>query len=512
MLSSLHDRLLEKYARLIGALCDPARRMRTMFWLALAYAACWALYATIAKSSQGINADMAEMVVWGRNPDWGYPKHPPLLGWVLGAWFAVFPLADWAFHVLAAITLAAGLWLSFLLAGLWLDGEKRAVAPFLLALIPFYNFIGLKFDQNSALIPLWALTTWAFVRSLRTNCGVSAAIAGAGAAAAMLTKYWSAFLILALIVAALTHANRKQYFRSIAPWITTGVGAVLIAPHVVWLIANDFPPLKWVGTRRTSQSLLDALRSLSEYSLGTLGYCALALIVYVIYVRPSRAALRDTLAPPADPMRCTVGIVFWTPLLLPVLMAFALKTNLLSLWNTPALGLLPAVLMSSPLVTVTRDAAARIAATSVTVSLLALLASPIVAGVTLRAGVENHAAYAREAATRVETEWQATSGQPLAVLAGPFALASTTAFYLKDRPSTYADFSSYLSPWLDDRALADRSLAILCPASDAECLRQLEAFRARRTNGRRAETTIVPQWLWLRGAPETFVIATFPPR
>ncbi|HVX98764.1 MAG TPA: glycosyltransferase family 39 protein [Pseudorhodoplanes sp.] len=508
---SLHDRLLEKYASLIDALADPERRRRAILWLALGYGAVWWLYALIAKSSQGINADMAEMLVWGRNPDWGYPKHPPLLGWIVGAWFSVFPAADWAFYLLSAVTLAAGIVLAFVLAGEWLDGRKRALVPFLLALIPFYNFLGLKFDQNSALIPLWALTVWAFVRSLDTRKTGYAALAGIAAAAAMLTKYWSAFLILALVLAALLDRRRVGYFRSAAPWITVAVGAVLIAPHVVWLVRNDFPPITWVSGRRVSQSLFEAVSSAGEYALATAAYCAFALAVYGIYVRPSPGGLRDS-AFSGEGRRRRAAIIFWLPLAVPVAFALALKTNLLSLWNTPALSLLPVMLMASPLIEVTRDAAARIAATTVTFTLAVLAVSPAIAGILFSIGVENYASYARDVAVRVESEWRATSGKPLAILAGPFALTNSAAFYLKDGPATYSDFLHYLSPWITDERIARQGAVIVCPADNGYCGRNLDSLLARHRGGRFAEFSVTPRWLWLSGEPERFLVATLPPR
>src|SRR5262249_45688115 len=153
-------------ARVVDGLIDPARRRRVALWLVIAYGLAWWVYAIVAKSSQDLNADMAGVVVGAPPPPPGYSQQPPLLAWVLAAWFAIFPHADWAFWLLSAITLAAGIFLAIELCGEWLDGEKRAAVPFLLAVIPFYNFLGLKFDQNSALIPLWALAMWAFVRSL----------------------------------------------------------------------------------------------------------------------------------------------------------------------------------------------------------------------------------------------------------------------------------------------------------------------------------------------------------
>ena len=105
----------------------------------------------IAKSSQDLNADMAEMVVWTRELALGYPKHPPLLAWILWAWFKIFPLADWAYICCSRSIdrLGAAFFWPSSSAAEWLASEKLAAVPFLLAAIPFYNFLGLKFDQNS---------------------------------------------------------------------------------------------------------------------------------------------------------------------------------------------------------------------------------------------------------------------------------------------------------------------------------------------------------------------------
>src|ERR1044072_6261572 len=103
---------------------------------------------------------MAEMVGWRREPALGYSKHPPLLAWILWVWFKAFPLALWAYILLADVSVAVGIYLANALAAEWLTREKLAAVPFLLAVIPFYNFLGLKFDQNSILIPLCALALW----------------------------------------------------------------------------------------------------------------------------------------------------------------------------------------------------------------------------------------------------------------------------------------------------------------------------------------------------------------
>src|SRR5258707_10111504 len=108
-------------ARLTDALADPLRRRRAALALVAGYGVLWFAYGLIAKSSQDLNADMAEMIVWTREPALGYPKHPPLPALVLWLWFKIFPLTEWAYMLLAVATLAAGIYLAIELSAEWLS-------------------------------------------------------------------------------------------------------------------------------------------------------------------------------------------------------------------------------------------------------------------------------------------------------------------------------------------------------------------------------------------------------
>ena len=65
---------------------------------------------------------------------------------------------------------------------------------------------------------------------------------------------------------------------------------------------------------------------------------------------------------------------------------------------------------------------------------------------------------------------QGRRGKPLKLIAGPFVLVSSAAFYGEDQPSTFAQFSHYLSPWADDARIARDGMAIMCEADDPLCL------------------------------------------
>ncbi|MEJ0074895.1 MAG: glycosyltransferase family 39 protein [Alphaproteobacteria bacterium] len=508
-ISVLRDSFNDALARLVDGLAGPARRRRAALMFCVAYGVLWFVYGVIAKSSQDLNADMAEMIVWSRELAWGYPKHPPLLAFVLWGWFKIFPLADWAYLLLAVVTVSAGIFLVIELSAEWLAKEKLAAVPFLLATIPFYNFLGLKFDQNSALVPLWALAMWAMLRALDTRLPGWAALAGLAAAAAMLVKYWSGFLILALALAALFHPQRRAYFRSAAPWVTAGVFLIAVAPHVVWLIRESFPPITWVATRRIATSFGDTLYSMAEALGGTFAYAAVAIALVLVFVRPRPVALADGFLPKNE--RRTAAILFYVPLFVPIVPALIKNINLLSLWNTPALNLLPVMLLGSPLVAVPRAAVLRIAGVVTVLTLLIVAASPFVAFALLRTGVENDAAYARLLMEATEREWHKDRDKPLRLIGGPFALVSTAAFYGKDRPSTYPQFSRYLAPWVDDERIARDGMAIMC--SDwALCLQYMDAVATRYGGGRRAEVTLARRWLWFSGPPARFHMTLIPPR
>ena len=106
-------------------------------------------------------------------------------------------------------------------------------------------------------MPLWAATTFGFLRSVQTRSSRYATLAGAAAACCMLGKYWSVFLLAGLVVAALADRRRMQYFRSPAPYLTVMAGLVVLLPHLAWLRDNDFAPFTYAMTIHGDRSFAD---------------------------------------------------------------------------------------------------------------------------------------------------------------------------------------------------------------------------------------------------------------
>src|SRR5262249_27556029 len=150
----------------------------------------------------------------------------------------LFPPADWAFHLLAMVNAAVGLYATDRIARRYLDGDKRTAVLLLLLLTPFYQFVGQRFGADQTMLSTWPIATYCFLRAFATRGPAWSAGAGAAAALALLGSYHSVFLIAGFVAAALAHPGRRIYLQSSSPWLSMAVGAIALAPHVQWLSAT----------------------------------------------------------------------------------------------------------------------------------------------------------------------------------------------------------------------------------------------------------------------------------
>ncbi|MGA2568181.1 MAG: glycosyltransferase family 39 protein [Pseudolabrys sp.] len=495
-------RLLQPIAALRGVLVDPARRERAVLVSLVAYLVLWTIYGTIAKSSQGLHPDMTEVIAWSRDLAWGY-KHPPLAAAIVRLWFSVFPLAEWSYYLLAMMMPTAALWIVWRLSADYLDIEKRVAGLALLMLVPFFNFHALKFNVNTVLLPAWAATTLWFLRSYRTRSAFYAALAGLGAAACMLGKYWSVFLLAGLLLAALIDRRRAGYFRSAAPWITVGVGLIAIAPHLLWLVQHHFAPFGYALYVHGERPFADAAYSVLGYLAGSFGYVAIPVIAVLIAARPSRATIADMLWP-ADSERRLAAATFWGPLLLPAAGALASGTEITSLWSMSAWTLLPVLLLSSPAVTIAATDTRRILVVAVAIPLAMLIAAPVIAVIAQRNGPPPTSAQANLLAGEVERLWHETTPMPLRFVGGAGDLADGVISYAAERPRALTDM-----PQPDAAELARSGMVIVCFAEDTGCR---DKAKAQGSTGRRVETEIVRNFLRFPGKPQRYTIVIVPPR
>ena len=499
----------DRLERLFDAVIDPARREGAMALLLCGYAAAWWLYAVISNSSQDIHVDMGEMFAWSHQVTLGTPKHPPLGAWLVRAWFSVMPTRPWTYYLFAVISATVALWIAWRISARYLTVEKRVVGLVLLTFVPFYNFHALRFNANAVLIPFWALTTWFFLRSFDTRRAGWAVLAGAGAAAAMLGKYWSIFLLAGLAIAAVTDSRRGAYLRSPAPWVTVAVFTLLFAPHVVWVVAHNFAPFHYALAVHPS-TFANAIGSGFIFIVSALGYIAAPIAFTLIAARPGMTALKDTLWP-AEAERRMIVVAFAAPFLLAVLTGILLQVRVGALWTMSGMTLLPVVLLSSPRLTVSRQAAVRLLALAVVFPLLMVAVSPGVATVIHRLGVPGYASHYRLIARTVERAWRAHTNQPLRIVGSYDTIVNGIVFYLDDRPATFDIVASAQTSTVNEDRIASEGMAIVCPEPETSCVAAMHAYAARYAAGPIEITYLARRHFGVLDRPVQYQILIIPP-
>ena len=263
-----------------------------MIGFAVAHAVLWTRILANLKAAQDIHMDVAEAFAWGQKFQLGYGKHPPLSGWVAGAWFRVFPVADWATYALAMASVSSGLVICWLIALRVVDRRRAFFVVVMLALYPIFNFKGFKYNPDLLQLLTLPLVVLAYLNAFEKRSVTSGLWLGLAGALALMTKYWVLTMIGAIGLAALIHP---------APAVPAFAGAVgrdsnpRGSDDSAFRLAGevDFVPLTYAGDTYALSSRLQNL----QLVLGYVGH-NLALLALPIAL----AALALVLVPP-----------WWTP-------------------------------------------------------------------------------------------------------------------------------------------------------------------------------------------------------
>ena len=174
-----------------------------------------------------------------------------------------------------------------------------------------------------------------------------------------------------------------------------------------------------------------------------------------------------------------------------------------------AMTLLPVVLLSSPLVAVSRRAAVWLLAAAIVFPVLMVLASPFIAVWIHREGLPNYAAHYRLLAAAIDAAWRETNARPLRFVGSYTNIVNGVAFYLRDRPSTLDIVGPATTPWADEASVARAGIALVCPEPEPVCMHFLNA---RAGDAKRTIVTLSRTHWGEANKPVRYVIVIVPPK
>ena len=477
----------------------------SVWLLVLLHLLVWTWAGTLVRSNLDLAGDMVETFVWGQGWQWGYFKHPPLAGWIAGAWFSVFPASHASFSLLASLTTAVGLAGFALVCREFLAARWVLLSVAAALLSPGLTTIAMRFNCNAVLVATWPWVTLFFVRFMQRGVDRDALACGVVAALAMLGKYFSGVWIVSLLVCALLHAPWRARLFSRGAWLMAAAFALALTPHVVWLVGHDVGPLHYAQQATQNIAGSRVARAghfvLVQLLMPLLGYALLAL---AWRGRPHSAlrTLASILRPSTDPL----WMLAMLPLAVTAVGTIATGARTSVVWGLPmSLGLV--LLVAARL----RDTGTGVHAPRA-LAALALAWCGVLAGAPLvwRAEARQKSPTVTdprvELALAVDVRWREAFASPLPWVTGSPAYAASTAFYAPSRPGYWSLDLERQTPWVDRRQLQRDGSAVVCDSADAACLQGGAA------QGARGETISVSKDdRGQRFAARQFVVFLIPP-
>jgi Dolichyl-phosphate-mannose-protein mannosyltransferase len=300
----------------------------------------WTLAAVFFYRSPEI--DSTEQLVWSYALEWGYWKHPPLPSWILHALLAVGGPSVWLPFAATQACIAVALLLTFGLGCEVMQPRRALIAVALTSLVAYHNVGGDSYNHNTVLLPFQAGMTWLFFRATRRQSWPLWIATGAVAGLAMLVKYVALLPIAAALL--IMVADRTLHTRRVVVGLllATGAAGLVVAPHLRWLIANDFLPLRY------AREVSEALPGLAATLVAVTGFAAIQVVrllpfavglLFALRTTPTveTAALPDGKSPTMAPRdRLFVTIAGTAPLAITMAAGMFTETALQARWGTNA--------------------------------------------------------------------------------------------------------------------------------------------------------------------------------
>ena len=479
--------------------------------LLIGFVALWLAFLAIAYFGGDLHPDVLETWTLGRTFEWGNSKHPPLMGWVARAWTSVFPLTNWSFQLMALTNSAIALWAVDLISRRFVRCDKRIVVLLLLMLLPTYQFHAQRFNANTILLATWPIATYCFLRSFETRQVLWAVAAGATAALAMLGKYYSVFLIGGFVLAAICHPQRRAYFSSLAPWVSTVVGFAALGPHLHWLATTGAMPFTYALAGHTGKAFGPALVEALLFLPGIALALAIPAVTWVLIAgyRLERFS-QDFRA--MDPGLLLLFFISVGTIVLPVLTCIWLGTDMPPIWALQGLFLFAILIVCGTSYPIERFYSVNLTVFVIAIAMVAVfVVAPVHALYRNTHPLNEGRNFYRLSAMELTRQWRQHSDMALPAVGGDDGLAFAMAFYSPDHPVYDERLVHPNTQELPLETIFKRGWASLCFSGDTGCIVLLESAAARTSRSVRSEFVVHSDLLGLGGATQRFTALIVPP-
>ena len=418
--------------------------------------------------------DLIEALTYGREWQLGYDKLPPLPWWLVEIVYRVFGV-DTAYYALAQAVVVIAFILVWTTARPLVGAVGALVAILIIDGMHYFNFTAAKFNHDVIQLPFWALAGFAFHAGLRRGGIGYWALLGAALGCALWAKYFVAVLVAPLVLFMLLDRQARRRLAAPGPWVAAAVALLIMAPHLVWLVQNDFLPFHYAEARALPvRGPLDHLLHPFQFLGGQFFFILPALVIAApLFWPPNKNKNAPSAAADAFDRRIVTLLAFG-----PALAVFALSLitgrGTVTMWGYPLwlfLGLW--IVMGAP-AALDRVRLVRIGAFWAAV--FTILAIAFIADYTVLPRIDHRyrsAFYPGGAlAAAVTQRFEAATGRKPAYIIASMWNGGNVAHYsgLHPQPRVLIDGLPRRAPWIDLADLRTRGAVVVWTDGDLNSL------------------------------------------
>ena len=417
--------------------------------------------------------DLIEALMYGREWQLGYDKLPPLPWWLVELAYLVTG-HDWSYYLLAQIAVCAALAVIYLAARPLVGGAGALVAVLIVDGLHYLNYTSAKFNHDVVQLPFWALAGYALHRALRKGQIVDWLLLGIAVGMSLWAKYFVVVLVAPMVVFALIDRDARKCLTTPGPYVAAATALVIMAPHLIWLVRNDFLPFAYAEHRAVlSRGWYDHLWHPFQFAVSQLFFLIPSLIIAAPLFVPKRKADEARVAPAADAFdRRIVAWLAFGPIVTVLAMSLVSGRGTVAMWGYPLWLFLGLWLVMKAERALNVGRLGRILLTWVIV--FAALAAAFVANYDVLPRFDHRyraVFFPGSALARAITQgWHDKTGKPMAYVIGTMWDGGNVAHYSPDQPRVLVDGKPERAPWIDLDDLRKRGAVVVWTDGDLKTL------------------------------------------
>ena len=414
--------------------------------------------------------DLIEALTYGREWQLGYDKLPPLPWWLVEVAWRIAG-HDFAYYLLAQIAVVAALALVFVTARPLVGPIGALVAVLIVDGLHYLNYTAAKFNHDVVQLPFWALAGYALHRGLRGGRLWHWLLLGFAVGISLWAKYFVVVLVAPMVAFALFDEDARKSLKTPGPYLAAAVALIIAAPHLIWLVRNDFLPFAYAEHRAVlPRGWYDHLLHPFEFGIGQLFFLIPSLLIAGPLFIPKRRADE---APPAALTADAFDrrIVTWLafgPFVVVLLMGLVSGRGAIAMWGYPLWLFLGLWLVMMARHGIAGFRLARIVVTWAIVIVVLALAFITNYEILPRFDHRYRAVFfpGSALADEIALRYRAVTGQRLAYVIGSMWDGGNIAHYAPSHPRVLIDGKPERAPWIDLNDLRARGGVIVWTDAD----------------------------------------------